>query len=183
MILLIQKNKFKKFINHIKLNDGFTLIEIITVIFILGVILAAIYPFLNAVNRWGGVSQNYLQDFEDKVNNYFLAISDHIRNAKNTIDIYDGGNTIKIEVIDRNNIPKVYRYEKNGNSIDVVDVNESSTKKIIPEIPNITFDNSVPLFNDIDGRNKNFELSIKIDYSIGTSSNSKLFTTSVTRRN
>ena len=181
MILLIQKNKFKKFINHIKLNDGFTLIEIITVIFILGVILAAIYPFLNAVNRWGGVSQNYLQDFEDKVNNYFLAISKQIRNA-NAIEIYDDGDTIEIEVIDRNNISKVYRYEKNGNSIDAI-VNESSTKKIIPEIPNITFDNSVPLFNDIDGRKKNFELSIKIDYSIGTSSNSKLFTTSVTRRN
>jgi prepilin-type N-terminal cleavage/methylation domain-containing protein len=182
MIILIQKNKLKKPIIYDQLNEGFTLIEIITVIGILGVILVAIYPFLNVVNRWGGVSQNYLQDFEDKVNNYFLAISEHIRNA-NTIDIYDGGNTIEIEVIDRNNISKVYRYEKNGNSIDVVDVNESSTKKIIPEIPNITFDNSIPLFNDIDGRNKNFELSIKIDYSIGTSSNSKLFTTSVTRRN
>jgi prepilin-type N-terminal cleavage/methylation domain-containing protein len=179
MILLIQKNKFKKSINHIQLNDGFTLIEIITVIFILGVILAAIYPFLNAVNRWGGVSQNYLQDFEDKVNNYFLAISKQIRNA-NAIDIYDDGETIEI-VLD--SLSKTYRYQKNGNSIDVVDVNESSTKKIIPEISNITFDNSVPLFNDIDGRNKNFELSIKIDYSIGTSSNSKLFTTSVTKRN
>ena len=66
---------------------------------------------------------------------------------------------------------------------EVLDVNESSTKKIIPEIPNITFDNSVPLFNDIDGNKKNFELFIKIDYSIGTSSNSKLFTTSVTKRN
>ena len=179
MIILINKNKLKKFFNHERMNDGFTLIEIITVIFILGVILAAIYPFLNAVNRWGGVSQNYLQDFEDKVNNYFLAISKQIRNAY-AIDIYDDGETIEI-VLD--SLSKTYRYQKNGNSIDVVDVNESSTKKIIPEISNITFDNSVPLFNDIDGRNKNFELSIKIDYSIGTSSNSKLFTTSVTKRN
>ena len=179
MIILINKNKLKKFFNHERMNDGFSLIEIITVIFILGVILAAIYPFLNAVNRWGGVSQNYLQEFEDRVNNYFLAISDHIRNA-NAIDIYDDGETIEI-VLD--SLSKTYRYQKNGNSIDVVDVNESSTKKIIPEISNITFDNSVPLFNDIDGRNKNFELSIKIDYSIGTSSNSKLFTTSVTKRN
>ena len=160
------------------MNDGFTLIEIITVIFILGVISAAIYPFLNAVNRWGGVSQNYLQDFEDKVNNYFLAISKQIRNA-NAIDIYDDGDTIQIQLT---NPSKIYKYQKNGNSIDAI-VNESSTKKIIPEIPNITFDNSVPLFNDIDGKKKNFELSIKINYSIGSSSNSKLFTTSVTKRN
>ena len=179
MILLIQKNKFKKSINHIQLNDGFTLIEIITVIFILGVILAAIYPFLNAVNRWGGVSQNYLQEFEDRVNNYFLAISDHIRNA-NAIDIYDDGETIEI-VLD--SLSKKYRYQKNGNSIDVVDVNESSTKKIIPEIPNITFDDSVPLFNDTNNDKKKFELSVKVNYSIGSKTNSKLFTTSVTKRN
>jgi prepilin-type N-terminal cleavage/methylation domain-containing protein len=179
MIILINKNKQKRFFNHERMNDGFTLIEIITVIFILGVILAAIYPFLNAVNRRGGVTQNYLQEFEDRVNNYFLAISKQIRNA-NAIDIYDDGETIEI-VLD--SLSKKYRYQKNGNSIDVVDVNQPSTKKIIPEIPNITFDSSVPLFNDIDGKNKSFELSIKIDYSIGTSSNSKLFTTSVTKRN
>jgi prepilin-type N-terminal cleavage/methylation domain-containing protein len=182
MIILINKNKQKRFFNHERMNDGFTLIEIITVIFILGVISAAIYPFLNAVNRWGGVSQNYLQDFEDKVNNYFLAISDHIRNA-NTIDIYDSGDTIQIVVTDQNNISKVYRYEKSGNSIDVVDVNESFTKKIIPEIPIITFDDSVPLFNDINNDKKKFELSVKVNYSIGSKTNSKLFTTSVTKRN
>jgi prepilin-type N-terminal cleavage/methylation domain-containing protein len=181
MIILINKNKLKKFFNHERMNDGFSLIEIITVIFILGVILAAIYPFLNAVNRWGGVSQNYLQEFEDRVNNYFLAISDHIRNA-NAIEIYDSGDTIEIEVKDKNDISKVYRYEKNGNSIDVI-VNESSTKKIIPEIPNITFDDSVPLFNDINNDRKKFELSVKVNYSIGSKTNSKLFTTSVTKRN
>lgn len=178
MIILKKKIKLKNFIIHDQLNDGFTLIEIITVIGIIGVILVAIYPFLNVVNRWGGVSQNYLQDFEDKVNNYFLVISKQIRNA-NSIDIYDDGNTIQIDL----NNSKIFRYQKNGNSIEVLNVNESSTKKIIPEIPNINFDNSVPLFNDIDGNKKNFELSIKIDYSIGTSSNSKLFTTSVTKRN
>lgn len=178
MIISRKKNKLKNTIIHDQLNDGFTLIEIITVIGILGVILVAIYPFLNVVNRWGGVSQNYLQDFEDKVNNYFLAISKQIRNA-NSIDIYDDGNTMQIEL----NNSKIFKYQKNGNSIEVLDVNESSVKKIIPEIPNITFDNSVPLFNDIHGNKKNFELSIKIDYSIGTSSNSKLFTTSVTKRN
>ena len=179
MIILIKKNKLKKTVIHDQLNDGFTLIEIITVIFILGVISAAIYPFLNAVNRWGGVSQNYLQEFEDRVNNYFLAISDHIRNA-NAIDIYDDGETIEI-VLD--SLSKKYRYQKNGNSIDVVDVNESSTKKIIPEIPNITFDDSVPLFNDTNNDKKKFELSVKVNYSIGSKTNSKLFTTSVTKRN
>ena len=126
----------------------------------------------------GGVSQNYLQEFEDRVNNYFLAISKQIRNA-NVIDIYDDGETIEI-VLDsyQKNIDI-----KNGNSIDVVDVNESSTKKIIPEIPNITFDDSVPLFNDINNDKKKFKLSVKVNYSIGSKTNSKLFTTSVTKRN
>ena len=138
---------------------------------------------IKVAKGYGDLSEN--SEYEEARENQgvietrIMELEEIIRNA-NVIDIYDDGETIEI-VLD--SLSKKYRYQKNGNSIDVVDVNESSTKKIIPEIPNITFDNSVPLFNDIDGRNKNFELSIKINYSIGTSSNSKLFTTSVTKRN
>ena len=179
MILLIESNDSKKLYPKCRSEDGFTLAEIIVVIGILGLIIGAIYPFLNTINRRGGVSQSNIQQFEDSVNNYFLAISKQIRNA-NAIDIYDDGNTIQIQLV---NPSRTYKYQKNGNSIDVVELFTSSTKKIITEVPNITIDNSVPLFRDLDGEKKNFELAVKITYSVGTTNNSKLFNTSVTKRN
>jgi hypothetical protein len=39
------------------------------------------------------------------------------------------------------------------------------------------------LFNDINNDKKKFKLSVKVNYSIGSKTNSKLFTTSVTKRN
>jgi len=173
--------------NKIPLPDrsdgGFTLIEIIVVVGIIGVIIGAIYPFLNTINRWGGVSQNNMQQFEDSVNNYFLAISKQIRNA-NGIDIYDNdglvsneGNKIIIHLVSG----RTLIYQKNQNSIEVI---ESSPKKIVPEVTNITIDNNTPLFKDLTtNKRKNIELKVKISYSVGTVNGSKTFTSSVTKRN
>jgi len=162
-------------------NPGFSLIEIVIVIGILGLILGAIYPFLNTINRWGGVSQNDMQQFEDSVNNYFLSVSKKLRNA-NTIDIYssDGsvsseGNRMKI-VLDSG----LVTYQINNNSIEVID---SSTKKVVPNVTNITIDSSTPLFKDLTtNKRKNIELNVKITYSVGTVISNKIFTSSVTMR-
>lgn len=124
-------------------RGGFTLVEIIVVIGVLGLIMGAIYPFLNTINRWGGVSQNNMQQFEDSVNNYFLAISKKIRNA-NAIDIYasDGstsnqGNKLKIK-LDSGEV--TYQISKNLNNISIEEVMNTTTKKIVPSITNITID-------------------------------------------
>ena len=167
-------------------DNGFTLIEIITVIGIMTLIMGTIYPFLTTINRYGGITQNNMQNFEDGVNNFFLAISRDIRNA-NLIDIYNNGivgeqgNKITIN-IDSSSVT----YQLNSNSIEQI---KSSTKKIIPNVKNISIDNSSLIFQDPNYNNpqkmgKIININLTINYPMGINEfGSKSYSNTVVKRN
>ena len=167
-------------------DNGFTLIEIITVIGIMTLIMGAIYPFLTTINRYGGITQNNMQNFEDGVNNFFLAISRDIRNA-NSIDIYNNGivgeqgNKITIIKIDSSSVT----YQLNSNSIEQI---KSSTKKIVPNVKNISIKDSSPIFQDPNyndsKRGKEININLTINYLMGINEyGSKSYSKTVVKRN